>query len=211
MKKEKIILVGGGGHCLSCIDVIESEGKFTIEGIVDIKARIGEKVAGYPVIASDDDFAELVKKYKNFIITIGQIKNGQIRLNKFAELKKLGAKFPVIISSRAHVSRTASIDEGSIVMHDAVVNSLSKIGKNCIINSKSLIEHEATIGDNVHVATGAIVNGQCKIGSEVFLGSGSILTNNINIADKVIIGAGSVVIKDVSASGTYVGTPTRKL
>jgi len=32
--KEKIILIGGGGHCKSCIDVIEQEGRFIIAGIV---------------------------------------------------------------------------------------------------------------------------------------------------------------------------------
>ena len=211
MKKEKIILIGGGGHCVSCIDVIESEDKFTIEGIIDIKSMVGKKVSGYSIIGTDDDLAELVKKYKNFIVTIGQIKNGQIRIKKFLELKKLGAKFPVIVSSRARVSRTASIEEGSIVMHDVIINSCSKIGKNCIINTKALIEHEATIGDHSHVATGTIVNGQCNVGSEVFLGSGSVIANNINVADRVIVGAGSIVIRDVSVPGTYVGAPVRKL
>ena len=34
-KKEKIVLVGGGGHCKSVIDVIECEGRFEIAGNVD--------------------------------------------------------------------------------------------------------------------------------------------------------------------------------
>lgn len=34
--KEQIILIGGGGHCKSCIDVIEQEGKYQIAGIVDL-------------------------------------------------------------------------------------------------------------------------------------------------------------------------------
>ena len=33
--KKNIILIGGGGHCKSCIDVIEAEDKFEIAGIVD--------------------------------------------------------------------------------------------------------------------------------------------------------------------------------
>ena len=32
---DKIILIGGGGHCKSVIDVIEQEGKFQIAGIID--------------------------------------------------------------------------------------------------------------------------------------------------------------------------------
>ena len=34
---QKLILLGGGGHCKSCIDVIEQESKYTIEGILDKK------------------------------------------------------------------------------------------------------------------------------------------------------------------------------
>ena len=32
---KKIILVGAGGHCVSCIDVIEKEKKFKIFGLVN--------------------------------------------------------------------------------------------------------------------------------------------------------------------------------
>ena len=34
---KKIIVLGGGGHCKSCIDVIENENKYKIIGIVDKK------------------------------------------------------------------------------------------------------------------------------------------------------------------------------
>ena len=42
-KKDKIILIGGGGHCKSCIDVIEQEGRFTIAGIVDMPEKSSTK------------------------------------------------------------------------------------------------------------------------------------------------------------------------
>jgi len=34
MMKSELILVGGGGHCKSCIDVIERQGKYRIAGII---------------------------------------------------------------------------------------------------------------------------------------------------------------------------------
>ena len=38
--KEKIILIGGGGHCRGlCIDVIEQDGRFDIAGIVDVPEK----------------------------------------------------------------------------------------------------------------------------------------------------------------------------
>ncbi|MEI6080150.1 MAG: acetyltransferase [bacterium] len=211
MKKNKIILVGGGGHCKSCIDVIEMQGKYEIAGIVDVKDKVGQKVMGYPVIGSDDELSSLLKDCKDFLITIGQIKSPELRIKKFNELKKMGASFPVIISPLSHVSKTAKIDEGTIVMHGTIVNAEAKIGKNCIINTTSMIEHEAVVGDNTHIATGSLVNGQCEVGDRVFLGSGAVLANNVKIGSDIIIGAGSVVVTSISEGGTYAGNPAKRI
>ncbi len=42
MNKPNIILIGGGGHCKACIDVIEQENKYTIAGIIDVPEKVGQ-------------------------------------------------------------------------------------------------------------------------------------------------------------------------
>ena len=59
---KKIILIGGGGHCKSVIDVIEQQNKFKIVGIVDKPKFKVSKVLGYPVIGTDSDLKSLAKK-----------------------------------------------------------------------------------------------------------------------------------------------------
>ena len=41
---KNIILVGGGGHCRSVIDVIEQEGRYKISGIIDKPSLLGSKI-----------------------------------------------------------------------------------------------------------------------------------------------------------------------
>ncbi|UEB50194.1 PglD-related sugar-binding protein [Campylobacter curvus] len=41
---QDIVLVGGGGHCKSVIDVIELENKFKILGIIDTAENVGKKI-----------------------------------------------------------------------------------------------------------------------------------------------------------------------
>ena len=36
---KNLILIGAGGHCLSCIDVIELQNYYRIAGLVDNKLR----------------------------------------------------------------------------------------------------------------------------------------------------------------------------
>lgn len=196
---EPIILIGGGGHCRACIDVIETESLYQISGIVDQKEKIGENVLGYEIIAGDDQIAEIAESYKNFFITLGQIKLSDKREQMFYFLEKLHVKLPFIVSPLAHVSNYAQIFNGSIIMHYALVNSGSVIGKNCIINSKALIEHDAEIGDHCHISTGALINGGVKVGSGSFIGSGSIIREGITIGEKSVIAAGIKIMQDVPA------------
>ena len=201
---EFIILIGGGGHCKSCIDVIEQEGRFKIAGIVEKEEIIGEQILGYPIIGCDDDLPALINQYKNVLITVGQIKSAKIRIKLFNNCKAYKATFPVIISPVAYVSRHAKINEGTIIMHQAIINAEAKIGINNIINSKALVEHEAQIGSHNHISTGATINGQVLIKDECFIGSGVTVANNITITENVILPAGTTVYKDITKSGIYI-------
>ena len=191
MTKPSLILIGGGGHCKSCIDVIEQENKFLIAGIVDINRFISE-LLGYPLLGNDDDLAKLKLNYDYALITIGQIKTPAIRIRLLDYAKSLGFKLPAIISPRAYVSKHAKIGNGTIIMHDALINAGVIVGDNCIINTKSLIEHDAVIENNCHISTGAIINGGAIIKQGSFVGSNAATKESIKTNEKDLIKAGSL-------------------
>lgn len=203
-----LILLGGGGHCKSVIDAAESAG-YLILGVLDMPKDFGKEILpGHKVIGTDDDIPSYVDK-ADFIITVGFIKNPAIRIKLYNKVKESGGKLATVIASTAHVSKYASLGEGTVVMHQAVVNAGVKIGDNCIINTFSNIEHDATVGNQCHISTGTMVNGDCRIGERVFMGSQSVLANGIEVADDVIIGAGSVVCKSIKQKGVYIGNPAK--
>ncbi len=210
-KKNEVVLFGGGGHCRSCIDVMESEGKIKIAGIVDEKRDLGDNVSGYPILGRREDLPRLCSEYRYFFLTIGFIKDCRPRLELFDHLLKLGAEFPVFVSSQAYVSRLGAIDAGTILLHRVLVNSHARVGKNCIINTGAIIEHDAVIGDHCHISTNCTVNGTATIGARCFIGSNSVIGESISLTDDVIVGAGSVVIKNITEPGTYVGNPAKKI
>jgi sugar O-acyltransferase (sialic acid O-acetyltransferase NeuD family) len=194
--KEKIILIGGGGHCKSCIDVIALEGRFTIAGIVDVPEKKQHNVLGYSVIGSDADLEELIKTFRNVLITLGQIKSPTRRIELFDDLMQMDARFPMIQSPLAYVSPHAHVAEGTIVMHHALINAGARVGRNCIINNKALIEHDAVIEDHCHISTGAVINGGVKIGGGSFFGSGAVAAENASISSNSFIKANSLYWKN---------------
>ena len=206
--KKNIVLIGGGGHCKSVTEVLESL-EYSILGILDIPEKIGEKILSTSVIGTDDD----IHKYKDnatFIITVGFIKDPSIRIKLYNKVKNSGGKLETIIAPTAYVSKYATIEEGTIVMHKAFVNAEVKIGRNCIINTFSNIEHESIIGDNCHISTGAMVNGGCIIGDNTFIGSQSVLAHGISVERNSIISAGAFVHKSIN-SGVYICNPANKI
>jgi len=190
MSKPNLILIGAGGHAHSCIDVIEHSGIFKIAGLIGKEEELQNDCMGYPVIGTDSDLPELAKSYEYALIVLGQIETALVRQRIYDQAIALGFKFPTIISKTAHVASSASVGDGTIVMHGSIVNSNAKVGNNCIINTKALIEHDATVADHCHISTGAIINGAASLGSGSFVGSGSVIKHGITLGSQCVVGMG---------------------
>jgi sugar O-acyltransferase (sialic acid O-acetyltransferase NeuD family) len=195
---EEIVIVGTGGHAVSCLEVIESGDIFRVAGFISNQPQAD--FMGYPILGSDSDLPELAKKYKNACIGVGQIRSAQSRVDIYNRIEELGFQLPAIISSSAHVSKFAHIGNGCIVMHGAVINALAKIGENSIINSMALIEHGSQIGRDCHISTGVLINGDCVIGSGSFIGSGASLKQGSTLPSESFVKMGEIIGK---ASGSH--------
>jgi len=205
--KNTIVLVGGGGHCRSVIDVIEAQGIFQIAGIVDTPDKIGTQVLEYPIFAGDEDLPKLVKEYSNFCITIGHIKSNELRKKLYTRLRKLGANFPVIKSPHAYISKSATIKEGTVIMHKCVINANASLGECCIANTACIVEHDAIVKDHCHIGPGGIINGGCLVEDDCFIASNAVLLPGITVSKNSIVAAGSIIREDVEQNSMYAGNP----
>jgi sugar O-acyltransferase (sialic acid O-acetyltransferase NeuD family) len=211
MPKQPLILIGGGGHCKCCIDVIESTSQWDIQGILEHKDKVGSSVLGHKIIGTDEEMEFYIDKGYFFLIAVGQIRTALPRKKLYDFLKEKNAQIATVISGHAIVSKYATVGEGSIIHHRVSLTTDAIIGKNSIINTGSNIEHDSTVGDHTHISTGVFSNGTVQIGSGCFIGSGTVIANNITIQDRVLVGAGSVVISDLASDGTYAGVPCKSI
>ncbi len=206
---KNLILIGGGGHCKSVIDVAESAG-YTILGILDRSIPVGETVLGYEVLGNDDLIEPYLDKVE-FLVTVGQIKSPDIRIRLNKMVKDAGGKLATVLAPTAHVSKYATLGEGTVVMHQAVVNAGAQIGMGCIVNTFSNIEHDVKLGDYCHISTGAMVNGEAEIGEGTFIGSQSVVNQCVKVCNMTVVASGSVVHKDITEAGVYAGNPIKRV
>lgn len=199
---EQVIIIGGGGHAKVVIDCIIASGDFVL-GILDDALETGSQVLNIPVLGKTADYKKDTDK--QFIIAIG---NNAIRRH-IAE--SMHVRWYTAIHPHAMVSNFAQIDEGSVVLANAVINAGASIGKHCIINTGAIVEHDNRIADYVHLSPAASLGGTVSVGEETHIGIGAAVRNNINICGGCTIGAGAVVVKDITEPGTYVGVPAGRM
>ena len=192
-----MILYGASGHAKVIIDILEANGQ-KIDFIVDDNPALTE-LLGYEVRRNTGEYDEA-------IISIGSC---EIR-KKVVEGLNVG-KYATSVHPSAVVSPRATIEEGSVVMQGAIIQSCARIGKHCIVNTGASVDHDCEIGDFVHVAPHATVLGGVKVGEGSWIGAGAVVKQYITVGKNCMIGAGAVVLKDVPDGATVVGVPGKEI
>jgi len=195
--KQKLIIIGGGGHAKVIIDAVLAGEEYEIYGIIDQKLEIGTKVLGVPVLGMDEILPRLCDEgIKNAFIGVGSIGDCTARRSIYDKLKSIGFKLPVIIHPKAVIARDVEFGEGTFVAASATINPGTKIGKNVIVNTSSSIDHDSRIGGFVHIAPGAILCGTVSVGEETHIGMAANIVQSVTIGKKCFITAGCLVKTD---------------
>ena len=210
---KNIVIIGSGGHAKVIADIILKrkellKEELNIVGFLDDNFQNLEyrEIFNIPILGN----ISLIEEFKNedyeYVIAIG---NNSIR-KKIAD-KYLNLTYYTAIHPTAVIGNGVTIEAGTVIMANVVINSFSKIGKHCILNTSCVIEHGNQIKNYVHISVGAKLAGNVYIGSETLIGISTSIRNNISICEKCIIGVGGVVVKNIKEAGIYIGVPVERI
>jgi hypothetical protein len=121
-KVEDIVLIGGGGHSLSCIPILERVERVRIKGIVDVIEKVGDEVLGYKIVGTDEHLEQFVADNSRFLITLGQLYAPEKRVWLYKHIDELGGQFTKILAPSALVMKNVKVGKGTIVMNNAILN-----------------------------------------------------------------------------------------
>ena len=205
MLKDKISIIGSGGHCRPLLEVLLEKFKKKNLSIYDLdfQKKTKELILGVKI---QGGISKLKKKTLPFLAIGNNCKRETIynSLKSKYNLKNL-------ISKKSKISNFVKMGKANFINRGAFIGTDVKIGNNNIINSEAIIEHETIIKDHSHIGPKTIIGGRAKIGKRVFLGLGTKVLHRVEICDDCTIGAGSIVTENIICPGTYVGAPARKV
>ena len=207
--ENKLVLIGGGGHCKSIISSIDKS-LFSDVVIVDSLDSVGKSVDGVPIVGTDDDLPKLYAEgYHNAFVAVGSVSSSQKRMHIAESLSGFGFAFPSIIDSTAVLADSAVIGNGVFIGKNAVINAGSKIEDFAIINTGVIVDHDCTIGEYVHLSPGTVLSGMVNVGKNTHVGTGCSVKQGVSIGDNTTVGMGSVILHDIPPSCTAYGNPCK--
>lgn len=209
----KLVLVGGGGHCASVLDSVLTSTDYETVVIVDQnRAYDGKTLLGVPFVGTDDCLPALFEKgFTDAFISLGSVGDTVGRRRLYARLREIGFHIPNLIDKTAAVSTSATLGEGIFVGKNAVIEPLCRIGDNCIIHTAAIIAHGCVIGAFSHIAPAAVLCGEVLVGDDTHIGANAVIRQQITVGKNVMIGAGSTVVKSIADGKTAYGNPCKEV
>lgn len=201
---KRIILIGGGGHALSLLEMIKDYS--LIEGYADICPNASMSVK---YLGTDSD---ILKHYlpDGYSIHHALVYTSAVNLRLREKLQALftGYELATFVSDTALITKNSEISPGVAIFERVILNR-SKVGRNTILNTGSIIEHDCCIGNNVFIGPGVIMGGEVSVQDNTFIGMGTVIRDEVSICSDVVIGMGSLVVKDITQPGRYIGRPAK--
>jgi sugar O-acyltransferase (sialic acid O-acetyltransferase NeuD family) len=142
------------------------------------------------------------------LVAVGDPKD---RFDIVQRLPKDTKYFSHIHPSAVILGNDVEIGEGSIICAGVIITTNVKIGKHAHLNLQSTIGHDCVIGDYFTTAPGAKISGNCTIYDCVYVGTNASVKQKVSIHSFATVGLNAGVVKSIEDSGTYIGTPAKKL
>ena len=189
---KRLAIIGAGGHG----KVVGEIALLNDYNVIDFFDDSINKIKKYPFKICGD-LVKLKNNFKNYDFFFVAIGDNKVRYDKIFWLKKQKKNIISLIHPKSTISQFSSIEVGSCVMANAVINAGTIIKEGVIINTSSSIDHDCLIEDYAHVSPNCSLSGNVSIGKFTHLGTGTSVHPDINIGQNVKTGIGSKIYKDI--------------
>ena len=205
----KLVILGAGGHGAVVADAAELMQRWSTIVFLDDGLPTEENIVGYAVAGDRSALSQLIEEEDTEVfVAVG---DNITRLQLGQSIERQGARLATVIHPHSHVSRSATIGEGTILCAGAIVNARTSIASCCIINTSATIDHDCNIGTAVHISPGAVLAGGVTVEDLAWVGTGATINDGLRIGEGAIVGASAAVIENVQAGSKVVGVPARPI
>lgn len=207
--KSRLAIVGTGEFGEQVLKYSELQNKYEVVGFFDDFISENDFLHK-PVLGKVDDIVSLFDQdtFDTLFIAIGynHLRFKQELMNRLKHIP-----FATIVHPTAIIEPCATLEEGTLICGNSYIGINSVIKRGAVVHLCSFVPHDNIIDECVFISSGVNLGGKTQIGERTFVGLGATVSDSLCVCSDVLIGAGALVLKSIIESGTYIGSPARKL
>lgn len=191
----KVIIIGGRGTpTLIAEQMTEAHDDFGMDievlGLALDDRSGGDAVNGYPILCG---IRELHEKYGHFqdVYYVYALYRSDVLQERIQLLKDLNIpieKFCNFVYPTVHLSKSAALGYGNMVLDGSHFSSNAKIGNFNTLHS-AYIGHDSVVGNYNYFGGQAMIGSCCTIGDANFFGIRSVVPSSVDVGNNNYIGA----------------------
>jgi sugar O-acyltransferase (sialic acid O-acetyltransferase NeuD family) len=213
---KKVIVIGGPGKAGLVSQIIEDNRRnfndleFEVAGYMN-DYDVGKVLHGYPVLGTLDDIPRFLDQDYHFIYAIHLTERNYQTETLFHKCNLPPERMPVIISRRAFVTHTATLEPGVCVSPYAMISQNARVGQCTMVASKSFVGHDSVVGPLCHISITSVVGSMVTIGKVATIGIHATVIEHCHIGDYALLGAAALATKSIPEGQVWIGSPARYL
>jgi sugar O-acyltransferase (sialic acid O-acetyltransferase NeuD family) len=208
--KDKVIIVGDGGHAKIVIDILQEMGTYDILGITSLNEE-KKTFYGLPVLGNDDILDSFYAKgVRNIALGIGGFKDNDLRTKVFKRLSSQGFNIVNAIHPRSIISKSVKMGQGVVIFAGVILNSEVRLGNNVIVATGSTIDHQTIIKDHCLISAGVTIGANTIIDESTLCALGSKVISSVKIGKNCLVAAGAVVVNHINSKSKVFGIPAKE-
>lgn len=133
---------------------------------------LDDAAKGEDVIGRCCDYLIFREEYSEAVAAFG---SNKLRLAWTERLIEAGYKVPSIVHPSAVVSPCVQMGQGCFILHNAVVNTNTKIDNAVLVNSGAIVDHDSVLEEGAYVGLGSIIKAYCTIESGKKVEAGEVV------------------------------------
>lgn len=188
----KIALIGSAlaGGAVQIVDVLlEDDSASSIRIYDDSEAAQGCNVLGVPIVGSCDRIHADASDglIDSAIVAVGSIVPRQKLFMRYSDSELF---FPNIVSSRANISKSASLGRGNVFLPGVYIGPRVRILDNNYFTTSTIVNHDTSIGSHCYFSTCVSIAGRVDIGDKVRFDTGCCVTADAHVDDDSLLEPG---------------------
>jgi UDP-3-O-[3-hydroxymyristoyl] glucosamine N-acyltransferase len=166
---------------------------------------------GQPAEAVDFEQAQQDSNYANYQYLLGVSRSHQLRTAIIDWFEQHNLHSPVLVHKQAYVADTNNLGPGTVVYPMASVLK-STVGRHVLLGVSAHIGHNSIVADRCVFLPYSVILGSVNLGFNTVLQATATVSDTVTIsASHVNILPRSFVTKHIHSTGTYGGTPARRV